>query len=189
MKTWNGKIKRNCRRGQHWCNRMRGKLFFVALFAVAGLSGWLLGRDAARAWSHGWIGTSESADAGPRAVLSHRQQDLGKVPAGAPLRATFSIANTGSRRLIISGRAGTCDCLSPGQTDFVVAPGESCEIEVELDSSRLRGPIHEVVYYTSNDPRLPRFALVVTADVSPPPSAVQRRSRTRSGPQLIAGVE
>jgi hypothetical protein len=47
----------------------------------------------------------------------------------------------------------------------IVAPGDSTEVRVELDTAGRVGQVAHTTLYTTNDPALPQFTLRVTAVV------------------------
>ena len=101
----------------------------------------------------------------PKAVLSCRHRDLGSVTQGDVVQGVFPVTNAGSRRLILSPRAAGC-CGRPADfPQVIVAPGDSAELSVEVDTARWSGQVAHTALYTTNDPALPRFTLRVTAVV------------------------
>jgi hypothetical protein len=116
-----------------------------------------------------WPPDGHAGGSAPRAVLSCEHRDLGSVRQGGVLRAVFPVTNAGNRRLILSQRGAGC-CGRPAEShQVIVAPGDSAELSVELDTARWAGQVGHTVRYTTNDPALPQFSLRVTAVVEPPP--------------------
>jgi len=91
------------------------------------------------------------------------QRDLGTVSQGKVLRAVFRVENTGTRRLILVEEVDGCCDQTADQLSITVAPGDSQDITVEVDTARWYGHIEHKVHYRTNDPKLPRFSLAVTA--------------------------
>ncbi|NLY03186.1 MAG: DUF1573 domain-containing protein [Rhodopirellula sp.] len=104
---------------------------------------------------------------GPEAFLASTQCDLKTISRGSVVRARFPISNRGGRRLILVEHVEACCGQSAAARQVSLAPGESTELAVEIDPGRWDGRVSQIVRYTTNDPRLPRFSLVVTALLEP----------------------
>jgi hypothetical protein len=138
----------------------------LVLTIVAGL---LVGLWLARIAVSAWLGFNPPGSTAPVAELSHTTRDLGTVSQGPVLRTTFPITNAGARRLVlIEHSEGSCD-ESAEPRQVILTPGDSAELEVEVNTALWYGQMEHVVHYTTNDPRLPRFDLTVTATVQSPP--------------------
>ena len=145
--------------------RKRLKRVSASLVAAALLIGMWLSSRLLPAWSP----DGHAGGSAPKAVLSCQRRDLGSVPQGRVLQATFPVTNAGNRRLILSQRGTGC-CGRPADShQVIVAPGDSTELSVEVDTARWAGQLDHTVRYTTNDPALPQFALRVTALVESPP--------------------
>ncbi len=144
----------------------RLKRVSVSLVAAAAL---LIGMWLSSRLLPAWSGDGHAGGSAPRVVLSCAHRDLGSVPQGGVLRALFPVANAGSRRLILSQQGAGC-CGRPAESyQVIVAPGDSAELSVELDTAQWFGQVEHTVRYTTNDPAMPQFALRVTAVVGSPP--------------------
>jgi hypothetical protein len=97
----------------------------------------------------------------PKLVVAQTERPLGTVSAGSVQRAEFTLYNAGSRRLIV--REDVCSACDPGQ--WVIPPGQSRDLTIELDTTGLQGEVRHVRNYTTSDPLLPRLALAVSATV------------------------
>jgi uncharacterized protein (DUF58 family) len=133
--------------------------------ALAAVTGLLLGQGAASVVLPAWLGHGAAASSAPKIELARTRRDLGSVPQGRVVRATFRIKNVGDRRLVLAERSRACCGGSTDRREIVVPPGGSTEVEVRVDTRQWCGRLHEVVHYTTNDPQMPRFALGVNADV------------------------
>jgi len=135
--------------------------FLAALFLGAWLSSRLL---SARP-------ISDHADsASPQVVLRCTQRDLGTIYQGAVLRATFPIANAGTRRLILREEGAGCCGQSTHPPAIILPPGGSEDITLDVDTAQWHGRMRHTVRYVTNDPRRPRFAVQINATVESPPS-------------------
>lgn len=147
--------------------RKRLKRVSVSLVAAAAL---LIGMWLSSTLLPAWSPDGHAGGSAPRAVLSCQRRDLGSVPQGGVVRAVFPVANAGNRRLILSRRGAGC-CGRPADShQLIVAPGDSTELSVEVDTAQWAGQVDHTVRYTTNDPALPQFALRLTALVESPHS-------------------
>jgi hypothetical protein len=97
--------------------------------------------------------------ASPRIVLSQTECDLGAVPQGTVVHATFPVHNAGRRSLLLFEKKGGC-CGQAEETRIVrVPPGESALLRVEFDTAQAFGQFQETVRYATNDRRKPSFVL------------------------------
>jgi hypothetical protein len=112
-----------------------------------------------------WIAVGDRG--GPQIVLTVCRRDLGTVKRGSTVQATFPIANSGERRLVLVEHVEACCGQSAEPRRIILAPGESTDLSLELDTNRWAGRARETVRYTTNDPKMPQFALEVTANVNP----------------------
>ena len=141
--------------------RKRLKSVAVSLVAAA----FSIGMWLSSSWLPAWSPNGHAGGSAPKTVLSCRQRDLGSVTQGDVVRAVFPVSNAGNRRLILSQRGAGC-CGRPAHAhQVIVAPGDSTELSVEVDTAQWAGQVDHTVRYTTNDPALPQFALRVTAVV------------------------
>ena len=117
-----------------------------------------------------WARNDRAGPSTPSVVLPDTQRDLGTVSQGAVLRTSFRVENAGSRRLILIEEAEGCCGQSAQPRQITVPPRGSKELTIEVDTARWSGEMEHRVRYSTNDPKLPRFTLTVSATVrSPPP--------------------
>ena len=112
--------------------------------------------------------SAETHNARPSIILDVSSWDFGTVSDDSELRAVFSIRNAGERRLLLFERSRSCGCLSSGQREVIVNPGDSTNLTVLLRTSRLRGPVQKHVQYETNDPNKPTLTLTLLANVECP---------------------
>lgn len=101
----------------------------------------------------------------PRLLLPRQTRDFGALPQGGVLQAVFPVANTGTARLVLVDQPGPCCGRPPDPRSVVVAPGESKQLTVEVDTAQWFGQMEHKAEYSTNDPDRPRFTLTVTARV------------------------
>ena len=100
---------------------------------------------------------------GPALVLPKNVRDLGRVSTRQEWRVTFPIRNAGARRLVLNELDVGCDCSDGVQRAILVAPGETAELEVTLDTRFATGCVENIATFTTSDPAHPRFDLTVRA--------------------------
>lgn len=115
-----------------------------------------------------WPTPNDAGSLFPSVVLSCNERDLGTVPQGSVLRTSFRITNAGPRRLVLLREAEGCCGQSADPREIIVPPSGSKLLDVEVNTAQWHGRMEHTVRYTTNDPKLPRLALRVTADVKSP---------------------
>lgn len=148
-------------------SRFRFGKTVVALTMAAGLFAcltagflWFLPRPPERSLDGG---------ASPCVVLSQTECDVGAVPQGEVVRATFPVRNAGRRSLLLLEKTGGC-CGQPSEVRAIsVPPGEEAELTVKFDTAQARGLFQQTVRYGTNDRNTPKFALRLRGVVEPPP--------------------
>ncbi len=78
------------------------------------------------------------------------EHKFGKVQEGEMVKHTFKFKNTGTIPLIISEVAPQCGCTSSSFTKTPIAPNESGEITLELDTKNKRGEIDKNARIVAN---------------------------------------
>lgn len=97
----------------------------------------------------------------PKLIAPQTELDLGMVVSPAIVRASFTLHNAGSRRLIV--REDVCSACGPAE--WLIPPGQAQDLTIEMDTAGLRGEVRHVRHYTTSDPVQPRLALAVTVTV------------------------
>ncbi len=111
---------------------------------------------------------SSGSNAAARIELPQRRYDFGRVVAGRRLETRFAVHNPGARRLIVRTAGSSCPCAAGENQDLVVEPGQTGQLLARLDTHGLSGPLALELHYATNDPALPRFTLLLMADVHAP---------------------
>lgn len=92
--------------------------------------------------------------------------DFGAVKKGDVLHHKFKVKNTGSGVLRIENIIAYCDCTKGKASVTEIKPGETAEIDVELNTANLDGKqVRSVTVVTNGFP--PNKRLVITAEVKP----------------------
>lgn len=107
---------------------------------------------------------------GPSLFLPETARDLGLTSTRQEWPIRFQICNVGRRRLVINEVDACYGCGNAIRNQIIVPPGETVEVTVNLDTRYARGPIKNIVSFTTNDPEQPRFNLTVRAHVDAPDS-------------------
>jgi len=110
----------------------------------------------------------------PVIVFEKTQVDLGTIPEGQKGTFTFPFKNAGKSDLEILEVQKTCGCTRAETTKTTLKPGESAEIEGDLDTTHRSGKQVKTIHVKSNDPKNPdttlRFEATIQkqVDVQPP---------------------
>ena len=107
-----------------------------------------------------------AAQAQPKAKSDNLIHDFGVVPRGNVTDHTFELRNEGDADLVVNQVRSSCACTV---VDYpkVIAPGETGQFKVDLDTMLLAGPSTKRVQVYSNDPENPRIDLTVKVDSRP----------------------
>ncbi len=109
----------------------------------------------------------------PKIHVEEPIYDFGSVLEGFAVTHVFTIENTGDEVLEIDRVAASCGCTTTQLATERLAPGESVELEVLVNTAGFGGTISKSVYVYCNDPEYadssssdrPRFTLRVTGEV------------------------
>lgn len=108
------------------------------------------------------MGTIQAQDA-----MIEVQQDLhdfGTLDKGETASYTFMLKNTGFEPLILSKCQKTCGCTIPECSPDPILPGETGEVKVSYDSTRI-GPFQKSVKVYSNAVNEPILVLRIKGKV------------------------
>ena len=103
----------------------------------------------------------------PRPVieLKETEYDFGTIDEGIEVRHVFSLRNAGSKRLEIKTAFSTCGCTIPHIKHREIAPGQTGELDVLLDTSMKQGQVSKPIEIHSNDPENPVTTIHIKATV------------------------
>lgn len=93
--------------------------------------------------------------------------DFGKIAYKSEGKATFKFKNTGVSPVTIDRVSSTCGCTVPEQPKQAIQPGESSELDVIYDTTRV-GPIRKTITVYS-DASNPTITLKIIGQVLPKP--------------------
>lgn len=88
----------------------------------------------------------------PKLVLEKQEIDLGTIYNGATVKARVKLTNGGSNALMVESIRTSCGCTTVKQPKEELKPNESDMVEVEFNSSGIRGDVKKYVYIETNDP-------------------------------------
>ncbi|MCD5415946.1 DUF1573 domain-containing protein [Candidatus Bipolaricaulota bacterium] len=105
--------------------------------------------------------------AAPRIAVDIPVHDFGSVVRGTFVTHTFLLRNTGTGTLTIRRMWGPCPCATAAPSSATLAPGESVELVMIVDTARFLGGVSQRVLVESNDPHQPRLTLRMTGRTTP----------------------
>lgn len=91
--------------------------------------------------------------------------DFGSTFEGIAVDHTFVIRNTGDETLEISGVRASCGCTATELATTSIAPGESVDLEVLVNTTGFGGTISKSITVTSNDPAMAILSLRIMGQV------------------------
>ncbi len=109
--------------------------------------------------------TVASATANPQLNVVEKLFDFGTVTEGDTPEHVFVIENTGSAPLVIDRVTTSCSCVVATPKVKEIAPGARGEVLVSFSTTGRRGANRKSITLLTNDPKAPRFALEVAANV------------------------
>ncbi|MBI3130366.1 MAG: DUF1573 domain-containing protein [Acidobacteria bacterium] len=128
-----------------------------------------------------------SASAQPAPVPSLRCEaavwTFGTIPKGTRASHTFILENAGTAPLTISSVQPSCSCTTAQLSRQILLPGQTAEVDTQMDSTDFEGPLEKLVFVHSDDPSHPTLPLTLRAEVEHPyllsPKAIRVQSMGR----------
>jgi hypothetical protein len=105
---------------------------------------------------------------GPAISVDKETHDYGNIAYEANGECEFTITNTGTEPLIITGARGSCGCTVPTYPQEPIAPGQTAVIKVTYDTKR-PGPFTKSVTITSNAANEASKTVYIKGNVAPKP--------------------
>ncbi len=112
-------------------------------------------------------GTAKSIDA-PAIRFDHERIDLGIVKEGVGVHCSFRLKNIGSKTLEIYDIYASCGCTAPSIEKQSLAPSESTQLDVLIDTSMKQDKVTKTVDVSSNDPDRPIVILNISMEIENP---------------------
>ncbi|MEI6694834.1 MAG: DUF1573 domain-containing protein [Bacteroidota bacterium] len=97
----------------------------------------------------------------PEAYLVNTTYDFRYVKKGIDVKTIFNIKNKGKTQLVIRKVDSSCDCIKTTYADKIRFDRDS-PIEVIMNTTHLKGNIHETITLITNDPKNSRIVLHLT---------------------------
>lgn len=104
--------------------------------------------------------------AAPKLVLPEEKKDVGTVPKGEVIHATFILKNEGKADLHVTDVKPSCGCTAP-EYDKTIKPGAEGKIVLNVDTKTFQGPISKSALILTDDPEKPQVSVFVMANVRP----------------------
>ncbi len=119
------------------------------------------------------LAIAATAHAAPKVYVEEPTYDFGSILEGYAVTHVFTIENIGDSPLEIMKVVASCGCTTTALATDRLAPGESVELEVRIDTTGFVGRISKLIYVYTNDPDYadssgsdrPKFTLRVTGEV------------------------
>lgn len=115
----------------------------------------------------------------PKVEAVEAIKDLGIVPKGDQVQATFELRNVGTALLEIHEVRPACGC-TVAEYDKTIAPGKTGTIRAVLDTTNLYGANSKTLTVFSNDPANAALVLTIKSDIKPYLAAVPGYARFSS---------
>ena len=101
----------------------------------------------------------------PKLQLDKTQHNFGTVNEGDVLNLDIAFKNTGKATLEIKDVTSSCGCTAVLLSSKTLAPGESGNLKIEVDTSNRSGRITRTVTILSNDPVDPKQVLILYMNI------------------------
>lgn len=111
-------------------------------------------------------GKAKAVVGAPKIEVLQETKDVGTVPKGQVIEATFVVRNNGNSDLIISDARPSCGC-TVASFDKVVKAGAEGKVISSVDTKSFSGQISKSILLISNDPDRPQMNLFIKANVKP----------------------
>jgi len=149
------------------------KIFFICLFLL----------------------TASPLFAEPRALVTEKLIDLGKLAEDRIYEYKFSVKNVGDSDLIVKVEKPSCSCtkiLQP-KAKQQLAPETNTHVKFTFDTTGMWGQVVKYIYIRTNDPKNPAVRIMINANVATRKDVILHRFKsfgagTIVGAGLIDGV-
>jgi len=84
---------------------------------------------------------------------------MASVQSGSIVTHAFRLTNAGDETLKITNVMTSCGCTTTTLSKSELAPGESIDLEAEVNTTGFSGNVEKTVTVQSNDPTTPNFVL------------------------------
>jgi hypothetical protein len=131
-----------------------------------------------------WIAASAQPVPAPSLRCDTPVHAFGTLPKGTRARHTFLLENAGGTAVNITSVQPSCSCTTAQLSRQALLPGQTAEVETEMDSTDFEGPLEKLVFIHSDDPVQPLLTLTLRAQVEHPyalsPKAIRVQAMGRN---------
>jgi hypothetical protein len=132
---------------------MKNKILLTALFSLSFFGLNLIAQEVVQ---------------GPAITVDKETHDYGVIQFDSNGECEFTITNSGTEPLLITGARGSCGCTVPTYPQEPIAPGKSAVIKVTYDTKR-PGSFQKSVTISSNAANEPTKTVYIKGNVEPKP--------------------
>lgn len=122
---------------------------------------------------------SGEGQSAPGILIEPESFDFGTVDRGVWLKHKFKVTNTGRSNLVLHRAYATCGCTVPKLAKSQLAPEESTDLDVSVDTSMKQNRITKSVLVTSNDPNKPLIKIDLNMNVVDPHQAMSDEGKVK----------
>ena len=127
------------------------------------------------------IAQTETKTSGPDITFKTTTYDYGDIEMGSDGSYSFGFTNTGNEPLILSKPRSSCGCTVPAWPKEPILPGETNEIKVTYNTTKV-GAFNKTVTVYSNAKNNSAIILRIKGKVVPTPSdALPEKESSMSG--------
>ena len=101
----------------------------------------------------------------PVLTVSEEVGDLGQIKPDKKQTHVFTLKNEGGETLVIERVQAPCGCTATLLSDEEILSGKTAQLEVTFNPRGYEGTVTQSVYIYSNDPKIERKRIAITADV------------------------
>jgi hypothetical protein len=94
----------------------------------------------------------------PEAYLVNTNYDFRLVKKGVEVKTVFNLKNKGKTQLVIRKIDKSCECIKVNYADKIRFDRDS-PFEIIMNTTNLKGNVHETITLITNDPKSPRIVL------------------------------
>ncbi|MBX9687313.1 MAG: DUF1573 domain-containing protein [Candidatus Obscuribacterales bacterium] len=104
----------------------------------------------------------------PKIFFPETVFDFGIADEGVQLKHSFKVQNQGEKDLLIKTAFSTCGCTIPQLKKKRIAPGETVDLDVVMDTSMKQGDVSKPIEVRSTDPVNPVVTIHIKAKIKSP---------------------
>lgn len=101
----------------------------------------------------------------PQLTIADTVVALGVVAPGHRCDVTFSVQNSGDRRLVLIALVPECECVRAREVEIVIDPHRTAPVKVAFHAPSNPGAFDLAIKFATNDAAHPQLNLTIRADV------------------------